>query len=203
MSFLHCSITKLNCKNSLSIFLQCSLISRQWLDWKPYLMLGVCLPSSNWNAKCNVCKNEECFWNHQTTLFYNWLFSVFLSQIECMVATEIMQRYRQLQFEKGKWKAAVCSSGGQLVSGSSRWGTCAFVDGELHACCPRWLRVTHCRQIGRRRCMCEDERDVNGLALDTCTSSWPHAVAEWRLLPVLAVCLTMIACHLPTPTSLC
>jgi len=34
----------------------------------------------------------------------------FPSQIECMVATEIMQRYRKLQFEKGKWKEAVCLS---------------------------------------------------------------------------------------------
>ncbi|XP_026110313.1 probable E3 ubiquitin-protein ligase RNF144A-A [Carassius auratus] len=36
------------------------------------------------------------------------------NEIECMVAAEIMQRYRKLQFEKGKWKADVCSSGGAI-----------------------------------------------------------------------------------------
>ncbi len=75
---------------------------------------------------------------------------------------------------------------------------CVFVDGELHACCPRWLRVTHSRQIGQHRCTCEDERDVSGL-------HWTRVgLADLMLSQsggfyLCFLCLTMRACHLPTP----
>lgn len=33
------------------------------------------------------------------------IFLFFSFQIECMVAAEIMQRYKKLQFERGRWPA--------------------------------------------------------------------------------------------------
>lgn len=140
-------------------------------------MSGVCLLGSNWNAKCSICKGKSAFGSIRLHCF---IIAFVLSQIECMVAAEIMQRYRKLQFEKGKWKEAVCPS-----EGSWCWGTCACVLTVSSMLPVLDDSVTHSRQIGQ--CRCEDERDVSVLALDTCRSSWPHAVTEWRLLPVLSV----------------
>lgn len=64
-----------------------------------------------------------CGWLIQILLFSSWphvalhfsplhltiLMSFFSLQIECMVASEIMQRYKKLQFERGKWPAVLVS----------------------------------------------------------------------------------------------
>lgn len=43
--------------------------------------------------------------------YYTPRFYLLFFQIECMVAAEIMQRYKKLQFERGRWPSALTSYG--------------------------------------------------------------------------------------------